>query len=117
MLLLTAFALRALIPPGFMPKFFEAGSQTVKFVICSAHGFKAVASDANGDVAPGTPATHFDPPCAFSGLLTFSLPVPEGVDVSPPAFDVTSLLPDLSRTLPSPRVGPMLGSRGPPRVL
>lgn len=117
MLLLTAFVLRALIPPGFMPKFFEAGSQTVKFVICSAHGLKSIVTDANGDAAPGKPAAHFDPPCAFSGLLAFSLPVPEAVDISGLAFEVTSFLPNLSVTLPPPRAGPMLGSRGPPHVL
>lgn len=112
--LLLAFALRALIPHGFMPSFDGAADGAFKLVICTAQGAKLVAFDAEGKPHTDHSGKHSQQPCAFAGLSTASLDAPSAPEVPEP-LRVSVANAGLERfVLPPVRAGPRLGSRGPP---
>jgi hypothetical protein len=115
-LLLVAFALRAIIPIGYMPDFSAAAKGVFKVVICSQMGTKTISLDANGKPIPGQQGDHHDQPCAFTGMAAVAIPAMDAIPLSTPAFDVSPLIPRLAVQLPPARAGPQLGSRGPPQL-
>ncbi len=114
-LLLLSFALRALVPLGYMPDFHALSQGTFKVVICTASGSKTLEVDSQGKILPATPGkTHNDQPCAFTGLAALNLPQLDIVTFEPVLADDAPLMAPLAVTLPPVRAGPILGSRGPP---
>jgi hypothetical protein len=110
-LLLVVFALRALVPPGYMPELSALSKGVLKVVICTASGTKTV--DADEPDHPN-PAPHHDQPCAFAGLVAFDVPQLEPVAVQNAVARSAGLIAPLAVSLPPARAGPILGSRGPP---
>ncbi len=113
-LLVCCFALRALIPAGFMPDFSAAAEGKLRVVICSAQGSKTL-TIALGDAGSHQPATHHGQEiCPFAaaplaGYQAADLPLLTSL-----AFvSVPSTLPHDDQVVVR-RVGPPLGSRGPP---
>jgi hypothetical protein len=114
-LLLLTFAVRALIPAGYMPDFGSSSTGDFKVVICTATGPKALVLDENGD--PGSDSDHPHQPCTLAGLATVALPsfgpiVPVSVD-----FRAATWIPLPAATKPPARAGPQRSSRGPPNIL
>lgn len=113
-ILLLAFALRALVPVGYMPDLAALSKGTLQVVICTANGSETVLLDAGGKTHKKT-NSHADQPCAFSGLhaaaLTASVAEP-----AKPAIEVSRLKFAFEALLPPARAGPALGSRGPPTL-
>ena len=119
-LLLLAFALRALVPVGYMPDFAAAAKGEYKVVICSAAGSKTISLDADGLPAsqqPGdhAPAGHDDQPCAFTGIVAMADPEFPGLKISAPVTALEIIAPRRTAELPPARAGPALGSRAPPQ--
>lgn len=110
-LLLVVFALRALVPPGYMPELSGLSKGVLKVVICTASGTKTL--DAGGQ-DHRSPASHHDQPCAFAGLVVFDVPQLEPVAVQHAVASSADLIAPLAVSLPPARAGPILGSRGPP---
>jgi hypothetical protein len=116
-ILLIASTLRALVPAGYMVAPSEQAGGVLRLTICSASGAHTL------DVAqPGAPSNDkqspdgLHQPCAFASAaanaeprditFTFAAPQPSAVLVARPSpFD-----------LPPSAVGPILGSRAPPRL-
>jgi hypothetical protein len=113
-LLLLAFALRALVPVGYMPDFEAAARGSYKIVICTTAGAQSIVIDEDGNKVPQKHGDHNDQPCAFAGMAAF---VDVQFKIAPLAVPVTFA--DLfafreSVVLPPTRAGPVLGSRAPP---
>lgn len=109
-LLVLAFAVRALVPPGYMPEFSQG---VFKVVICTASGSK-ILHDSEHD-NPQAPS-HHGQPCAFAGLAVFDVPQFEVVAFRPVVANDAGLIAPLAVSLPPARAGPPLGSRGPPSI-
>lgn len=115
--LLAAFALRAIIPVGYMPDLTAVSNGVLKIVICSSDGIKTVALNADG--TPAAPDRHGEAhkhPCAFSGIGGLIL----AAAIAPPppmSFDVREQsMPRYAADLLDHRAGPPLGSRAPPSL-
>lgn len=114
MLMLLAFAVKALIPAGFMPDY---GNGFMKLVICSGMGEKTILVPAS-DNSPHDQGTELsDEHCAYQ-TLTFANHVPV-----PAIFTITA---GTFINLPTPRTQtPLLAdlhahsiaARGPPSLL
>ena len=115
-LLLLAFALRALVPIGYMPDFSATSKGVFKVVICSAMGAKTILLDVDGKPTPDQKNSDHDQPCAFAGLAAVGLPTPDVAPLAVPEFHFSNLIPRLAHQMPPSRAGPQLGSRGPPQV-
>lgn len=112
--LLLAFALRALVPAGYMPDFGALSKGVYKVVICTSAGSKSITVDADGHSVPDNSGAHGDQPCAFSGLAAKALPNPQSIAIALPLLREADQFEVLSVVLPPARAGPVLGSRGPP---
>jgi hypothetical protein len=114
-LLLLTFAVRALVPAGYMPDFGSSSTGDFKVVICTATGPKALVLDEKGDPTPDS--DHHHQPCTVAGLAMVALPsfgplVPVTAD-----FVAAIRIPLPAATIPPARAGPQRSSRGPPHVL
>lgn len=67
--LLLAFAIRALVPTGYMPDERAAAVGSIKLVICSTAGMKTVVLLADGTPTDEHSAPTVHEPCALGGLL------------------------------------------------
>jgi len=113
--LLVILAARALIPAGYMPDFRSLSKGTLSVVICTGSGLKTVLLDQDGKPLPTHDQSDRHHPCAFTGLaaVTATNFVPfafaQGLNASTVVwFEIDA--PTLRR------VGPPLGSRGPPTL-
>ncbi|MEQ1672904.1 MAG: DUF2946 family protein [Hyphomicrobium sp.] len=112
-LLIVAFALRALIPVGYMPDFASVASGSLKVVICTASGTQTVYLNLDGSPPAPQHKSGADEQCAFSGIATATLPEV----TAEPIHWLTAESPAIAVPRPSLhpiRAGPVLGSRGPP---
>lgn len=115
-LLAVAFALRALIPVGFMPDLAAARDGNFRVIICTVHGMMTAEVDDTGRIVPEKTDAKAAQQCIFSVLGTLLLPsLDGGVTLSGERL-VASVIPPLAVELPPVRAGPQLGSRGPPTL-
>lgn len=111
-ILLVSFALRAIIPAGYMPDFGALSSGEFKTVIC--HGSNTTLASTDVPAVPAKSSQHAHQPCAFSGLAAVTL---ASIDIGPfdPVFAWVSKLGVFAGGNLTPALaGPVLGSRGPP---
>lgn len=131
-LLLFAFALRALIPAGYMPDFSATSRGSFKVVICTTASASSVAmkmnlgdvglfddadslNDSNNNGAPHPLSKHSSDSCAFTGIASLALP---DLEIAPAArldFAAIKLTPAEAAIVPPARAGPALGARAPPK--
>lgn len=76
--LVAAFVLRALVPPGYMLETASAAGG-VKIVLCSAHGtiearYDPKTGEITYDEAPAKKAPAGDQPCAFAAIAKLAPP-------------------------------------------
>lgn len=115
LMLVASFALRSLVAPGYMPSIAAGSNKPLKLVICTAQGVKTIPvsdSDATPDGHDG-PATGSD--CGFAGLAPlahWAHPDLLLTGNTGPTLDVAFAI--VAPREPVRRVGPLLGSRGPP---
>lgn len=115
-LTLALFALRALVPAGYMPDLAAAGDGQVRIVICTGYGSKSILVDETGAPADDQNADrsgHGD--CAFGTVsgAAFLAPEPAMAPLHPEL--VRDFLPPVSaQSLTPPVQGPPLGQRAPP---
>lgn len=114
--LLSAFALRALIPVGYMPDFESLNGGALKVVICTGGGSKTLVLDAAGNPIPSRHAHKVDHPCAFTGIAAAvaSFADLEFIAQRYSSHRFVSLIANQS-LLRNP--GFVLGPRGPPRLV
>jgi hypothetical protein len=114
--LIAFFALRALVPLGFMPDVAALGEGRFELVICTSSGEKLVQTvDLGG--APNGPVKSILDDCPFHTALGNAFAAP---DTIPAAVIFTASAADfdpLSHALLPPALGPPLGSRAPPARL
>jgi hypothetical protein len=111
-LTIALFALRALVPAGFMPDLGALGAGHLDLVLCTAQGGTLAVPDSGAPVAPQKPPGA---DCPFGTALAKSVVAPivpalpqrlARADLVMPAQTAAELLP--------PSQGPPLGSRAPP---
>lgn len=112
-LLVVAFALRALIPTGYMPDFSALSNGVMKVVICTASGAKTLDLKLGDDPQP---ADHSGQPCSFAGVTAVTLPTIEIAAVEFPVATQARVNRPAQVMLPPVRAGPPVGSRGPPEI-
>lgn len=113
-LLLSLFALRALVPPGYMPDALRSISPLpFKLVVCRASSWDGQSPFVTLDrKAPGDSRKDHGQPCALGGLLAFADPQRTLLDiVSPIGVAAETVRPQPMEARPR---RPPLGSRGPP---
>lgn len=119
-LTLLLFALRAIVPVGFMPDLGALGHGEVKIVICTGDGTRALLVDEAGQpLADQNPhKAHHAADCPFSmaSAKTFLLPALVAA-IGRPAVEQRFLPPGGAESVPPPAHGPPLGQRGPPVLL
>ncbi|MBA2125410.1 hypothetical protein DLM45_04125 [Hyphomicrobium methylovorum] len=115
-LLAIAFALRSLVPVGFMPDVAAAQDGNFRVIICTVHGMVAVEVDETGKIVPGKTDAKTGQQCTFSVLGTLLLPTLDGGVILSVRRVIAAELPMLAVDLPPVRAGPQLGSRGPPTI-
>jgi hypothetical protein len=113
-ILAVSFAVRAIIPAGYMPDFSALSRGVYKTVIC--HGVEIAVADKQDPTKPHKRTPHAHQPCAFSGLAAVTLATLWIAPVKPSFVQVPKLDIPIKNPLPPARVGPVLGSRGPPHV-
>lgn len=113
-ILVVSFAVRAIIPAGYMPDFAALSHGVYKTVIC--HGVEITVADKQGHPQHNKGAPHAHQPCAFSGLAAVTLAALWIAPGKPSFIQAAKLDILIENTLPPERVGPVLGSRGPPAV-
>jgi hypothetical protein len=118
-LLLISFAVRALIPAGYMTEARSASTGSFKLVICTAGG-PTTARDTAFDgrtTAPGLPVDGTQDhaqPCAFAGLFVYACPeLSRPILNQPDQAQGLNIRPD-PEIAPPARAGPAHGSRAPP---
>ena len=120
-LTLVLFALRALLPVGFMPDLGLLKQGGFQIVLCTAQGPATVTVDADGNpqTPDGTPAdAAFAKDCPFGTAFGKAFALPAVVAALPLLAAADAVL---ARFLPldlrPPAQGPPLGSRAPPTRL
>lgn len=113
---LCCLILRALIPTGYMPDFGATPAGAFKVVICSAAGTKTIALDRDGNPLPDRNDGHHGEPCAFGALAQAMSTAPDAAVAASPAYRIVAAADGTDAQLPPVRAGPVLGSRGPPRL-
>ncbi|MEQ1711265.1 MAG: DUF2946 family protein [Hyphomicrobium sp.] len=111
--LVVLFALRALVPAGFMPDFAAARDGGVRLVICTAQGLATITIPGDGEGhAPNRNGPQDN--CPFGMMpVASNAPAPLVVTVAIALGAVETSFPDAAHPVPR-RIGPALGSRGPP---
>lgn len=121
-LALLFFALRAILPTGYMPELGALAHGEVRIVICTGSGTQALlvdeagkpVDDGAGDTAPHAAAGH----CAFGMAAAQTLALP--ATMTSLALSARRGQPrssDEGRALAQGVSGPPLGSRAPPNLL
>lgn len=111
-LFVVCFALRALIPAGFMPDFSAIKDGKISVVICTAQGNKTITVTLDGK--PGHSPSNAHDVCPFAAAPAAGS-VPEVIQVRAAAPEANvRLFPSQTELVIVRRVGPILGSRGPP---
>jgi hypothetical protein len=115
LVLVACFALRSMVAPGYMPSIAAGSNKPLKLVICTAQGLKTI-SVSDGDSPPdghGGGGTGGD--CAFAGL---GQPAHVACPSEQPGRHYAPSPPEavafVAPYAPLRRIGPQLGSRGPP---
>jgi hypothetical protein len=116
-LTLALFALRALVPAGYMPDLGAARAGQVRIVICTGYGSKSVLVDESGkpidDQGGRKHAAAGD--CPFGAAPAAALTVPDPAAALPlPNLRQAFLAPDSVPALLPPAQGSPLGPRAPP---
>jgi hypothetical protein len=111
-LTLVLFALRALLPTGFMPDLGAIGHGAIELVLCTAGSDAPVQPAREGGGGSPQKSAGFD--CPFGTVLAkvFVAPVAVVADATPAAYDLP--VPRRAADLTPPLQGPPLGSRAPP---
>lgn len=110
-LFLCAFAIRALIPPGYMP-----GSVNGDFItICTGHGTVSIPTDQDANPDQDDRSTLHNQVCSFAVggialLPTFGELGFASLESRPASFI------DVALPIDWPRTEPPLGARGPPPI-
>ena len=116
-LTLALFALRALVPVGYMPDLAAARDGQVRIVICTGYGSKSVVVDESGTPVEGQDeAKHGaagDCPFGAAPAVALAVPDPAAVLALPDLRQAFHTPNDASALLP-PAQGPPLGQRAPP---
>ena len=119
-LTLLVFALRALVPVGFMPDLGALGHGQVQIVLCTGDGTRSLLVDEAGRplADQGSGKVHHAADCPFSmaSAKAFLPPAPAaGLAAAP--VEQGFLPPGSDQTAPTRAQGPPLGQRGPPILL
>ena len=116
-LTLVLFALRALVPVGFMPDLGALGHGQVQIVICTGDGTRSLLVDEAGKPLADQDShkAHHAADCPFSmaSAKAFLLPAPV-VAAGYPDVERGFLPPARAEAVLPPAQGPPLGQRGPP---
>lgn len=108
----VCFALRALIPTGFMPDFSAVKDGKISVVICTAQGNKTITVTLDGK--PGHSQSKAHDICPFAAAPAAGS-VPELIQVRATASEANvRLFPSQADLVIVRQAGPVLGSRGPP---
>lgn len=113
-ILAVSFVVRAIVPAGYMPDFAALSHGVYKTVICHGGEIDSAGKLRSPQQNKSTPHAH--QPCAFSGLAAVTLATLCIAPDKPTFVQVASLNILIESSLPPARVGPILGSRGPPRI-
>lgn len=114
--LLGVFALRALIPVGYMPDFGSLAEGTLKVVICSSAGSKTIALDAAGNPVPSKHTGKADHPCAFTGMAVAAAPTAD-FELTAQGYGAHRFISPVLNRRALRRLGSVLGPRGPPSLV
>lgn len=114
--LLGVFALRALIPVGYMPDFGSLAEGTLKIVICTGVGSKTIVLDAAGKPVPSKHTDNAEHRCAFAGMAAAATPAVDLELVAQSFHPHHFSSPVLNHHVPR-RLGSVLGPRGPPSLV
>jgi hypothetical protein len=111
-LTLVLFALRAVLPTGFMPDLGAIGQGEIELVLCTAGGDAPILPAHQGDTGSPHKSAGFD--CPFGTVLAkvFVASAVVVAEAIPAAYDSPAPRPAAELTPPSQ--GPPLGSRAPP---
>lgn len=115
-ILVIAFAVRALIPVGYMPDLGALSRGVLKVVICTGSGNHSAALDAADQPQPKNNTSHASEPCAFAGLVQIAQFTPTVEPARPVYTEPSAIVPTVAVVLPPARAGPTRTSRGPPQV-
>ncbi len=111
--LVLASVLRGLVPSGYMPDFSALSRGAFATVICHGDQLVPVVLDEKGQpLQKNAPDSH--QPCAFSKLAATGLPALWTHSSGPQSPVADKLTVFATAVLAPARVGPVLGSRGPP---
>jgi hypothetical protein len=120
-LILVLFALRAMVPVGYMPDLGALEHGQVRIVVCTGAGFKTLLVDEAGQPVGSQEAgktQHAGDGCPFGTASASAFLAPAlVVTLAPPVFQRHFLLPGSGVALLPPAQGPPLGPRAPPTVL
>lgn len=109
-LALFAFALKALVPAGYM-----IAPERFTVVLCGTMGAKTVTFDTHGDEAPAPHDTaQQDAHCVFAALSAPALAAESAAIAAPRARYAASAAPPFYVRPAAPPTGPPLPARGPP---
>ncbi len=116
-LTLALFALRALVPVGYMPELAAARDGQVRVVLCTGYGSKSVLVDESGtpveDQGSAKHGAGGDCPFGAAPASALVVPNPAAALGLPDAWQAF-LTPEEASTLLPPAQGPPLGQRAPP---
>jgi hypothetical protein len=120
-LILVLFALRAVVPVGYMPDLGALEHGQVRIVVCTGAGFKSLLVDEAGqpvDAQESGKSQHAGADCPFGTAAAKALLAPTlVVALAPPAYEQHFRHPGSGVALLPPAQGPPLGPRAPPTVL
>jgi len=110
---LVLFALRALVPVGFMPDLDALGAGHLDIVLCTAHGGVTLPPDADGIPARPHKSPGADCPFGMALAKSFVAPISPALPQPLAAADAGTHA-DPASGLRPPAQGPPLGPRAPP---
>ena len=120
---LTLFAIRAVVPAGFMLDVKALASERYSIVICSPQGLKTITLDANGapvgdqDRPAQDHAAKASTHCPFAAAVAKALPPPEPLLLRLPQHNAGVVAWRISGLeLPPILAGPPAGARAPPSL-
>lgn len=117
-LLIVAFALRAVIPVGFMPDLAALGQERVEIVICTGIGAQSIEVDADGQPVKPGPSDRSSTECPFAATFATAVLSPVMGEVEIARLERSEPVPVSGATALRPAVrGAPLGSRAPPLPL
>jgi hypothetical protein len=120
-LILILFALRAVVPVGYMPDLGALEHGQVRIVVCTGAGFKSLLVDEAGrpvDAQESGTSQHAGADCPFGTAAAKAFLAPTLVAaLALPTYEQHILLPGSGVALLPPAQGPPLGPRAPPTVL